>query len=153
MIKLTVNGKEHIIEAPSDTPLLWILREKLRLTGTKYSCGRGICGSCTVHINKQATRSCITPISSCEGQSIETIESKNPLHPIQEAWIKFSVPQCGYCQSGQIMQAISTLENTQMKLNEEELMDAMSANLCRCGTYPKIKEAIVFAAKQMGKLK
>lgn len=155
MIELTVNGKKVQVDVPEDTPLLWVIREELKLTGTKFGCGKGLCGACTVHLNGNATRTCILPVSAAEGQSVNTIESlekDGKLHEVQQAWIKHNVPQCGYCQSGQIMQAISVIENNN-KQTKDELTKQMSDNLCRCGTYHKIKEAIFEAAENMGKLK
>ncbi|MFT6028823.1 MAG: isoquinoline 1-oxidoreductase alpha subunit [Oleiphilaceae bacterium] len=144
-MELNVNGIIKNINSDSDTPLLWVIRDELKLTGTKFGCGAGLCGACTVQLNGVAIRSCITPISSVEGQSISTIESLSPnnsvLHPLQENWIKFNVPQCGYCQSGQLMSA-SALLNSNSNPTDEDIDLAMSGNICRCGTYPRIKAAI-----------
>ncbi len=153
--RFVLNGNEVVVDVPQDTPLLWVLREELSLTGTKFGCGRGLCGSCTVHLNGQAIRSCITPLAAVQGQSITTIEGRSqasPLHPVQRAWIKHNVPQCGYCQSGQIMQAISVLENIEQKGHAEEILNGMNQNLCRCGTYHKIRIAVLEAAQEMGKI-
>jgi len=130
-----------------DAPLLWVIREHLKLSGTKFGCGRGLCGACTVHLNGGAIRSCITPLRAVEGQQITTIEglAANSDHPLQQAWIAEQVPQCGYCQSGQIMQAAALLEHTPHP-TDEEIVAAMDGNLCRCGTYQRIKRAIKRAA-------
>lgn len=150
---LEVNGKKMSVDVPPDTPLLWVIREELKLKGTKFGCGKGICGSCTVHLNGQPTRTCILPSSAAQGQKVTTIDglSKDDLHPVQKAWIKHGVPQCGYCQSGQLMLAMGLLEN-QKKWTEDSLMDSMDINLCRCGTYNKMKLAVIEAAKEMGRL-
>jgi isoquinoline 1-oxidoreductase alpha subunit len=144
-MKLKINGVLKDIHSDPDTPLLWVIRDELKLTGTKFGCGAGLCGACTVHLNGVAVRSCITPISAIEGQDISTIESLAPdssnLHPLQENWIKFNVPQCGYCQSGQLMSASALLANNPNP-SDEDIDFAMSGNLCRCGTYPRIKAAI-----------
>lgn len=154
MIEFTLNDKKVRVDVPDDIPLLWVIREELGLRGTKYSCGKGICGSCTIHLNGKALRSCITPVAMAEGASITTIEGiqENGLHPVQRAWIKNNVPQCGYCQSGQIMNAVSLLQNAK-KISETDLLAGMDGNLCRCGTYNLIKKAVVEAAREMGKLK
>jgi len=142
-IGLIVNGKRHELTIRPDTPLLWILRDILGLTGTKYGCGMGLCGACTVHLDGEAVRSCQTPIGSVGGRKVTTIEglSIDRSHPIQRAWIAEQVPQCGYCQSGQIMQAAALLENTPHP-TREEIDDAMSGNICRCATYQRIRRAI-----------
>tara|TARA_R110001592_G_scaffold6853_4_gene37833 strand:- start:5673 stop:6176 length:504 start_codon:yes stop_codon:yes gene_type:complete len=144
-MELKINGILKKIHSDPDTPLLWVIRDELKLTGTKFSCGVGLCGTCTVHLNGVAIRSCITPISSVEGQSISTIESlarsDSELHPLQDNWIKFNVPQCGYCQSGQLMSA-SALLNINPNPSDADIDLAMTGNLCRCGTYPRIKAAI-----------
>ena len=155
MIKFIVNSAEVRVDVPDDVPLLWVLREELQLTGTKFGCGRGLCGACTVHLDGQPIRSCIMPVSGVEGRSITTIEGlakKSSTHPVQTAWIKHSVPQCGYCQPGQIMAAVGLLENSQ-SVSREDLLNTMSGNLCRCGSYNKLREAVVEAAAAMGKLK
>jgi aerobic-type carbon monoxide dehydrogenase small subunit (CoxS/CutS family) len=146
-MKLTINQTVHQIEAAPDTPLLWVLRDELALTGTKYSCGIGICGSCTVLVDGKPVRSCVTPISRLEGRSITTIEgvSKDNSHPVQQAWEALQVPQCGYCQSGQILTAIALLE-TDADPSDAAIDQAMSGVICRCGTYPRIRQAIKQAA-------
>jgi len=148
-IKLTVNNLAYEVNVESDEPLLWVLRDKLHLTGTKYSCGKGLCGSCTVLINDVAVRSCITPASTVINQNITTIEglSVDRSHPVQKAWEELDVPQCGYCQAGQIMTATGFL-NQNPHPNDTEIDDAMAGNICRCGTYPKIKSAIKLAAEK-----
>jgi isoquinoline 1-oxidoreductase alpha subunit len=148
MITLKVNGKERHVDLPADTPLLWALRETLALTGTKFGCGMALCGACTVHLNGEAARSCITPLSRAEGKEITTIEGL-PAElggPLQQAWIAEDVPQCGYCQSGQIMSA-AVLLREKAKPTDQEIDDCMNANLCRCGTYQRIRCAIHLAAK------
>ncbi|CAI9120058.1 (2Fe-2S)-binding protein [Brytella acorum] len=149
-IKFEVNGKPVEIDAPADTPLLWVLRDDLDLTGTKFGCGIGECGACTVHVGGRATRSCITPISSLEGASITTIEGLDPQgnHPVQEAWRNQQVPQCGYCQSGQIMQAV-TLLNDFPNPTDADIDGVMGGSLCRCMTYIRIRKAIKEAAVNM----
>jgi aerobic-type carbon monoxide dehydrogenase small subunit (CoxS/CutS family) len=151
MIAITVNGKKHDVDVEPSTPLLWVLRDSLGLTGTKYGCGIAQCGACTVHIDGTATRSCVTPVSTVEGQTITTIEGLAPadgLHPVQQAWLEEDVVQCGYCQSGQIMSAADLLAQNQNP-NETEIDAAMSGNICRCGTYGRIKCAIQRAAKML----
>lgn len=148
---LTVNGQKHTVEADSDTPLLWVIRDLVGLTGTKYGCGMAICGACTVHLNGQPVRSCSTPISSIKAsQKITTIEGLSPdtSHAVQLAWIAEQVPQCGYCQSGQIMAAAALLRDKPAP-TDADIDLAMSNNLCRCGTYPRIRAAIHRAAKTM----
>jgi len=137
---LRINGTERKVNVDPDTPLLWLIRDTLELTGTKYGCGAGICGACTVHLDGEATRSCITPVSAAAAKAITTIEglSQSGLHPVQQAWIAEDVPQCGYCQSGQIMQAVALLAKTPHP-SEQEIIDGMSGNLCRCGTYHRIR--------------
>jgi len=151
VLTLRVNGTERKIDVAPDTPLLWVLRDTLELAGTKYGCGAGLCGACTVHIEGQATRSCITPVSAAAGRSITTIEglSQSGSHPLQLAWVAEDVPQCGYCQSGQIMQAAALLAKT-ANPSEQEILDAMSGNLCRCGTYHRIRKAVARAAASAG---
>jgi aerobic-type carbon monoxide dehydrogenase small subunit (CoxS/CutS family) len=148
--KISVNGREHTITALPDTPLLWVLREELGLTGTKYGCGMALCGACTVLVNGQATRSCVTPVGSVAGKTITTIEglSQSGSHPIQKAWISVDVPQCGYCQSGQIMAAAALLAKNKQP-SDGDINDAMSGIICRCGTYQRIRRAIHLAAKTM----
>ena len=151
-MKIDVNENSHEVNVPATTPLLWVLREELKLKGTKFGCGRGICGACTVHLNGVATRTCILPVAAAQGAKITTIDSyPQGEHPVQKAWIKHSVPQCGYCQSGQIMQAIGLL-NSQSSFSQDDLVAGIDSNLCRCGTYNKIKDAIFEAAEEMGKL-
>jgi isoquinoline 1-oxidoreductase alpha subunit len=146
-ITLVVNGIPHTVDVEADTPLLWVLRDSLRLTGTKYGCGIAQCGACTVMMNGQAIRSCSYPIASVAGKSITTIEglSADGTHPVQLAWIEFDVPQCGYCQSGQIMAAVALLKD-KPKPTDAEINSAMT-NICRCGTYPRIRAAIHRAAE------
>ncbi len=148
-IKLIVNNKEYQVNVEPDEPLLWVLRDKLHLTGTKYSCGKGLCGNCTVLIDGMAIRSCITPASVISKQKITTIEglSVDRSHPVQKAWEELDVPQCGYCQAGQIMTATGFL-NQNPHPSDKEIDDAMAGNICRCGTYPKIKAAIKLAAEK-----
>jgi isoquinoline 1-oxidoreductase subunit alpha len=148
---LRVNGTERKVDVAPDTPLLWVIRDTLELTGTKFGCGAGICGSCTVHLDGEAARSCITPVSAVAGKAITTIEGLSPAgaHPVQQAWIAEDVPQCGYCQSGQIMQAAALLAKTPHP-SEDEILHAMSGNLCRCGTYHRIRRAVARAAAPVG---
>jgi len=152
MIQISVNHEVYSLDIDEDTPLLWVLRDHLGLIGTKYSCGIGICGSCTIHINGHPTRSCITEISQVIGKEITTIEgiSEDNSHPVQQAWQEQQVPQCGYCQSGQIMSAIALL-NSNADPSDEEIDEVMSGVLCRCGTYPRIRDAIKLAAKAIAK--
>jgi isoquinoline 1-oxidoreductase alpha subunit len=148
MAVFQLNGKRVDASGIDESaPLLWVIREHLKLSGTKFGCGRGLCGACTVHLNGSAIRSCITPLRAVEGQQITTIEglAANSDHPLQQAWVAEQVPQCGYCQSGQIMQAASLLANTP-RPTDEEIVAAMEGNLCRCGTYLRIKRAIKRAA-------
>ena len=146
-VKLKINGSAHNVEVDPETPLLWVIRDIVGLTGTKFGCGMGLCGSCTVHLDGSAVRSCITPISSAEGKSVTTIEglSSDGSHPLQQAWKEMRVPQCGYCQVGQIMNAASLLKETPNP-SDADIDEGMSGNLCRCGTYPRIKKAIKLAA-------
>ncbi len=148
MPKLTVNGRELEVDAAPQTPLLWVLRDHLGLTGTKFGCGMALCGACTVHVDGAPTRSCVTPVSAVTGKAVTTIEglSANRDHPVQKAWIEIDVPQCGYCQSGQIMSAAALLERTAHP-TDADIDAAMSGNLCRCGTYPRIRRAIHRAAE------
>ena len=144
---LRVNGSERKVNVSPDTPLLWVLRDTLQLTGTKFGCGAGLCGACTVHVDGTARRSCSTTVSQVTGKNITTIEglSVYGLHPLQQAWIAEDVPQCGYCQVGQIMQAAALLTKTPQP-SDDQITEAMSGNLCRCGTYDRIRRAIHRAA-------
>ena len=142
---LDVNGKPLSVKAAPDTPLLWVLRDELKLTGTKYGCGVAQCGACTVLIDGQPTRSCVTPIEGLAAAKISTIESLGGAHPVQAAWVKHDVPQCGYCQSGQIMSAVALLQTTP-KPTDADIDGAMDGNICRCGTYQRIRAAIKDAA-------
>ena len=143
MVQLKINGKSHKFGGDKDMPLLWYLRDDAELTGTKFSCGEGICGACTVHLDGFATRSCQLPMGDLEGASIVTIEglSEGGSHPLQVAWEEHAVPQCGYCQAGQVMQAASLLAENPSP-TDQEIEDAMYGNICRCGTYQRIKAAI-----------
>jgi isoquinoline 1-oxidoreductase subunit alpha len=142
-VTFMLNGKSTTVEVDPQTPLLWVLRDTLNMTGTKFGCGMALCGACTVHIDGGAARSCITPISSVAGKKILTIEglSEDGSHPVQRAWIEEDVPQCGYCQSGQIMSAVALLEKKPTP-TDADIDDAMSGNICRCGTYQRIRKAI-----------
>lgn len=148
---LTINGKKQQVDVDPDTPMLWVLRDHINLVGTKYGCGIGQCGACTVHLDGNAVRSCSLTVDKVRDQKITTIEglSKNGDHPLQEAWIAHDVPQCGYCQAGQIMNAASLLTNN-ANPSDEEIAGAMNGNICRCGTYTRIKAAIKTAATKMG---
>jgi len=148
MIQLTVNKKQYNVDVPSEMPLLWVIRDVLGLTGTKYGCGVAQCGACTIHLDEEAIRSCITPVSKAVNKTITTIEglSVDNSHPLQVAWLLEDAPQCGYCQSGQIMTAAKLLQETPNP-TEQDIDDAMSGNICRCGTYPRIKKAIQTAAR------
>jgi len=147
-IQLTINGQSATVDAPPDTPLLWVLRDVLNLHGTKYGCGIGACGACTVHLAGQAVRSCLTPISAAVNQKITTIEglSPNGSHPLQVAWQQIDVPQCGYCQAGQIMSAAALLSK-HPRPTDDQIDSAMNGNLCRCGTYLRVRQAIHHAAQ------
>jgi isoquinoline 1-oxidoreductase alpha subunit len=147
MPQLHINGAQHSIDADPQMPLLWVIRDLLGLPGTKFGCGIGACGACTVHINGEAVRSCITALADAVGQEITTIEGLSPdgTHPVQRAWTANNVPQCGYCQPGQIMQAAALLKQT-AKPTDQQIVDAMSGNICRCGTYQRIHLAIKSAA-------
>jgi isoquinoline 1-oxidoreductase alpha subunit len=149
MVAFTLNGKQQDVEVGPNTPLLWVLREHLKLTGTKFGCGIAACGACTVHIDGEAVRSCAMPASLVAGKSVTTIEGLSPdgSHPLQKAWIAEQVPQCGYCQSGQIMQAATLLAGNKNP-TREQIVDHMDGNICRCGTYLRIISAIERAARE-----
>ncbi|MDE2618075.1 MAG: (2Fe-2S)-binding protein [Burkholderiales bacterium] len=150
--KLNINGKAVAAKSEPDTPLLWVIRDELGLTGTKFGCGASHCGACTVHLNGEAVRSCQTPLASAAGKKVATIESlsRDNSHPLQQAWIKHDVPQCGYCQSGQLMSAAALLSKNKNP-SDADIDAAMSGNICRCGTYPRIKAAIKDAAAALRK--
>ena len=152
MIKFAVNGRESFSEQPGDTPLLWVIRDEIGLTGTKFGCGMALCGACTVHLDGTPVRSCQTPVSAAAGKSVTTVESlsRNNTHPLQKAWIAHDVPQCGYCQSGQLMSAAALLKANNNP-SDADIDQAMSGNLCRCGTYQRIRAAIKTAAAEMRK--
>jgi len=150
MVRLTVNGKAHTYDGDPDMPLLWYVRDDLRLTGTRFGCGAGLCGACTVHVNGVAVRSCQTKMSTLETKTVLTIDAlatNGTLHPVQRAWVTHNVPQCGYCQSGQIMSAVALLKATP-KPTDADIDRAMTGNICRCGTYQRIRAAIHTAAKE-----
>ena len=151
-IEFKLNGSKTKLDPQPETTLLWVLREHLKLTGTKFGCGSGLCGACTVHLNGQPIRSCITPVSALAGKSVTTIEglSKNQSHPLQKAWVEAQVPQCGYCQSGQIMQAAGLLESNKNP-SRDEIVAYMNGNICRCGTYLRIIRAIKIASAELTK--
>lgn len=148
MIRFQVNGQEHSFDGDSTMPVLWYLRDVADLTGAKYGCGAGLCGACTIHLDGKAVRSCVTPLAAVEGKSLTTIEglSANGEHPVQQAWAKHQVPQCGYCQPGQIMQASALLAENPGP-SSDEVDSAMQGNICRCGTYTRIKTAILDLAE------
>jgi len=150
MIQLKINGTEQSFSGDPEMPLLWYLRDVLGLTGSKFGCGVGLCGACTVHVNGQAKRSCVMAMRDTAGQEITTVEGieMNGLHPVQKAWMQINVPQCGYCQVGQIMQTISLL-NSKKNPTNQKIDEAMSGNICRCGTYQRIRVAIRQAAEEM----
>jgi isoquinoline 1-oxidoreductase subunit alpha len=150
MLTFKVNGEQRSVDVNLDTPLLWVLREQLELTGTKFGCGMALCGACTVHLDGEAVRSCVTPISRAEGKDVVTIEGlPSPIGPaLKEAWIAEDVPQCGYCQSGQIMAAAVLLRETP-KPSDTDIDDCMTGNICRCGTYQRIRRAIHRAAESL----
>jgi isoquinoline 1-oxidoreductase subunit alpha len=152
MIAFSVNGKRVNLNVDPSTPLLWVIREDLGLTGTKFGCGMAQCGACTVQIDAQAVRSCVAPVSRAEGHSVTTIEGLSPdlSHPLQRAWIEEDVPQCGYCQSGQLMSA-AVLLRLKPDPTDEDIDEAMTGNICRCGTYPRIRKAIHRAAQMAAK--
>ena len=148
MTKFKLNGKDVSVEAPPDTPLPWVVCDEVGLKGSKFGCGAGLCGACTMHVDGEATRTCILPVAAVDGKDVTTIEglgTPDNLHPLQEAWLTHSVPQCGYCQSGQIMSAAALLAKNASP-SEAEVETAMSGNICRCGCYPRIKEAILDVA-------
>jgi isoquinoline 1-oxidoreductase alpha subunit len=151
-ISLNVNGKTVSVDAEPDTPLLWVIRDDVGLTGTKFGCGMALCGACTVHVDGAPVRSCQTPVSAVAGKKVSTVESlsKDNSHPLQKAWIAHDVPQCGYCQSGQLMSAAALL-STNLNPSDTDIDNAMSGNLCRCGTYNRIRAAIKTAAAEMRK--
>jgi len=148
-LKLSINGKSYRVEAEEDTPILWVVRDYVGLTGTKFGCGIGQCGACTVHLDGKPIRSCSTPVAAAVGKKITTIEgvSEDATHAVQQAWIEEQVPQCGYCQSGQIMSAVALL-NENPDPSDADINAAMQGNICRCGTYHRIRKAIKRAAKQ-----
>jgi aerobic-type carbon monoxide dehydrogenase small subunit (CoxS/CutS family) len=147
-MKITINNQELDVDAAADTPLLWVLRDHLAMTGTKFGCGRALCGACTVHVDGEPVRSCSLPLSAVAGRAVTTIEglSKDRSHAVQQAWIELDVPQCGYCQSGQIMSATALLR-AHPSPSDADIDAAMSGNICRCGTYPRIRQAIHRAAE------
>lgn len=152
MAQLRINGAAHEVDVPSDMPLLWVIRDVVGMTGTKFGCGIAMCGACTVHLDGQPIRSCVTPVSAAAGKEITTIEAIGNTAPgkkVQDAWIALDVPQCGYCQSGQIMSATALLA-TNASPNDNDIDTAMSGNICRCGTYPRIRAAIKLAAQSTG---
>src|SRR5438105_4506899 len=148
MATLNINGRDVTVDVPADMPILWVLRDVVGLTGTKFGCGMALCGACTVHLDGHAIRSCVAPLSRVEGKHVTTIEglSSDNSHPVQRAWIEIDVPQCGYCQSGQIMSAVVLLKENP-KPTDNDIDEAMSGNICRCGTYPRIRRAIHRAAE------
>ena len=152
MITLTINGETRDFDVDPATPLLWVIREQANLTGTKFGCGIAQCGACTVHLDGAPIRSCVTPVQVADGKSVLTIEgvasTDGELHPVQQAWIDEQVPQCGYCQSGQVMSAVALLESNASP-SDDDIDDAMSGNVCRCGTYPRIRRGIKRAAVAM----
>lgn len=151
MIRLNINGQTKEVDVPEDMPLLWVLRDELSMTGTKFGCGIAVCGACTVHIDGQPVRSCVTPVSTAVNKQIATIEhleNDKVGQVVQQAWVDNNVAQCGYCQAGQIMTAVSLLKDTPSP-NDEDISAAMSGNICRCGTYPRIRSAIQQAAQRL----
>jgi len=150
MVSFNLNGKPVSVKSEANTPLLWVIREELKLTGTKYGCGAALCGACTVHVNGKAVRSCVTPVSTVKGARVVTIEGLSPdaSHPLQKAWIAGEVPQCGYCQSGQIMKAAELLAQNKTP-TREQIVAHMDGNICRCGTYHRIIAAVQRAAKEV----
>jgi aerobic-type carbon monoxide dehydrogenase small subunit (CoxS/CutS family) len=150
MISLEINGRKHEVDVSPKVPLLWVIRDHLGLAGTKYGCGKGLCGACTVHIDGKAKRSCQTPVEDAQGKRIVTIEGVPENHPVKKAWIDEDVPQCGYCQSGQIMEAVALVEKNP-RPSDADIDNAMTGNICRCGTYQRIRRAIHRAAKTMAR--
>jgi len=151
MATIQINGKAHSVDVPEDMPLLWVLRDELGMTGTKFGCGMALCGACTVHLDGQPVRSCTTPISAAVGKKVSTIESMEADRVgkvVQDAWVNLGVAQCGYCQAGQIMSATALLKSN-TKPSDKQIDEAMSGNICRCGTYPRIREAIKTAAAKL----
>lgn len=151
-MKARINGVEHALDVDPDMPLLWVLRDVLQLTGTKYGCGQALCGACTVHLDGQAVRACVTPMRRAEGKAVTTIEglagahaSPDALHPLQKAWLELNVPQCGFCQAGQIMSAAALLAKN-ARPTQRDIEASLAGNLCRCGTYPRIRAAVLRAA-------
>lgn len=155
MLTLTINGVEKQLDVPKDVPLLWIIREELGLTGTKFGCGKALCGACTVHLGGHAVRSCVIPVGAVVGQNITTIEGilgdDGDPHDIQKIWVEENVPQCGYCQSGQIMSALAMIINNKGDVSDQDIDNMMSGNICRCGTYLRIRKAIRRSADIMKK--
>ena len=151
MISLRINGTQHRVDVEPETPLLWVLREQLQLTGTKYGCGMGLCGACTVHLDGNPVRACETPASAAAGHRVTTIEglSADASHPVQQAWVELQVPQCGYCQSGQIMTAAALLRDIP-RPSDVQIDAAMAGHICRCGTYPRVSAAIRLVASREG---
>ncbi len=149
MVSFNLNGRPVSVDAKPDTPLLWVIRDQIGLMGTKFGCGAGLCGACTIHVNGEALRSCQTQVSDVAGKSVMTIEglSPNSSHPLQKAWVQLEVPQCGYCQSGQIMKAAELLSKTP-KPSRDQIVEHMDGNICRCGTYHNIIAAIQLASKE-----
>ena len=152
MLSLNINGVNHRVDVEPEMPLLWVIREQLGLTGTKFGCGIAQCGACTVHVNGEPVRSCSLPVSNAVNQKITTIEGLDPAgkHPVQQTWDELDVPQCGYCQAGQIMTAAGLLKNNPHP-TDQEIIDGMSGNICRCGTYHRIQEAVKLASKKIKK--
>jgi isoquinoline 1-oxidoreductase subunit alpha len=155
MLQFKINGRAVTVDVPPETPLLWVVREELNLLGTKFGCGKGLCGACTVHIDGQPTRSCVMPVSVVEGRNLSTVESlsdgRGGLHPVQLAWMELNVAQCGYCQSGQLMSAAALVDKGGIP-TETEIRAAMNGNLCRCGTYQRVVAAIQLAASNAKKV-